>query len=191
MLRPRIRADFCCAPGTRLLLGKETVARVAGLSSAELQGPRKLSRIRPEIFDFDPNLGPKAGPNQSPKYPARYPQTGTQRFRTIRGRFRLVSTTIRNVFNCEIVQPSSLAGPLLRSYPRAREDIRQRNPEVVFGQVVVWRPGVPRNKNNTFLRKRWLLALPPEAARPINRSFPENVWCVGLGAPSLPKTTWP
>jgi hypothetical protein len=35
-----------------------------------------------------------AKPN--PKYPARYPQTGTQRCRTILGRFRRVSTTIQN-----------------------------------------------------------------------------------------------
>ncbi len=32
-----------------------------GLRSAELKGPRKLVRIRPEVFDFDTGLGLKLG----------------------------------------------------------------------------------------------------------------------------------
>ncbi len=31
------------------------------MDSAELKGPRTLSRIQPEIFDFDSDLGPKLG----------------------------------------------------------------------------------------------------------------------------------
>ncbi len=34
---------------------------VTQVNSAELKGPRKLVRIRPGIFDFDPDLGLKLG----------------------------------------------------------------------------------------------------------------------------------
>ncbi len=62
--------------------------------SAKLKGPRKLSRIQPEIFDFEPDLGLKLGQTK-PKISGTVPTIGTQRFRTILGRFRRVSTTIR------------------------------------------------------------------------------------------------
>ncbi len=65
-----------------------------GRSSPELKGPRQFLRSRPEIFDFGPDLALK-GDTPRGKDPARCPQT--QRFRTILGRFRRVSTTIRNV----------------------------------------------------------------------------------------------
>ncbi len=59
--------------------------------------PRKRLRIWSESLDFVPDLGLKlARPKPSPIYPARYPQIGTQQFRTILGRFRCVSTMIRN-----------------------------------------------------------------------------------------------
>jgi hypothetical protein len=49
--------------------------------SAELKGPRKLLRIRAEIFDFESGWDPR---------------TGTQQFRTVLGGLRRVSTAIRN-----------------------------------------------------------------------------------------------
>jgi hypothetical protein len=55
-------------------------------------GLGKLDRAR--NLRLRPRFGLKAGPNQ---LPARCPQTGTQRFRTILGRFRRVPTTIPNV----------------------------------------------------------------------------------------------
>ncbi len=39
-------------------------ASVNQQNSAELKGPGKLSRIRPEIFDFEPDLGRKPGQNK-------------------------------------------------------------------------------------------------------------------------------
>ena len=49
------------------------------LCSAELKGPRKLLRIRPEIFDFEPELGLKRGQTK-PKIPGTVP---TDRHTTI------------------------------------------------------------------------------------------------------------
>ncbi len=71
--------------------------KLSGHVSAELKGPRKLSRIRPEIFDSEPDLGLKLA-RTKPRYLARYPQAGTQRFRTELARFPSVSTTIRNFY---------------------------------------------------------------------------------------------
>ncbi len=42
--------------------------------------PRKLLRMRPGIFEFEPGLGLKLGQTKSPNI--RYPQSGIQRFRT-------------------------------------------------------------------------------------------------------------
>ncbi len=39
----------------------ERVPELAGHCSAELEGPRKLLRIQPEIFDFEPDSDPKLG----------------------------------------------------------------------------------------------------------------------------------
>ncbi len=71
--------------------------------AAELKGPDNFLRIRPEIDDFEPDLGQKLGQTK-PKKLARHPQTGRQRFRTVMSRFRCLSTTIRNL-NCERSQP--------------------------------------------------------------------------------------
>ena len=73
--------------------------------SAELKGPRQLSRIGPESA-ISNRIGAYCWAKPSPKYPAGYPQTGTQRFRTILGRCRRASTTIRSFLNCQITQPS-------------------------------------------------------------------------------------
>ncbi len=37
-------------------------------------------------------------------------------------------------------------------YSRAK---RQRDPEVIFGQMLFWRPAVPRPLNHTCSRKEW------------------------------------
>ncbi len=66
---------------------------IYGCGAAELEGCMDV--IRPEILDFEPELGLKLGQTR-PKYPARYPQTGRQRFRTLLARLRRVSATIRN-----------------------------------------------------------------------------------------------
>jgi hypothetical protein len=50
-----------------------------------LKGPGQLLRIRPGIFDLEPDLSSKLGQTQPPQNPARYQQIGTQRFRTILG----------------------------------------------------------------------------------------------------------
>ncbi len=59
-------------------------------SIAELKGPRTLLRIRPGIFDVEPELGLKLGQHK-PNISGTLPQTGTLRFRTILARFRRVS----------------------------------------------------------------------------------------------------
>ncbi len=72
--------------------------------SAELKGPRNFdgSGLKSPIRA---GFGRKVGPKPCPKYQARYPQTGTQRFRTILGRFRRVDDDPK-MLNCEIAQPS-------------------------------------------------------------------------------------
>ncbi len=57
-------------------------------------------------------------------------------------------------------------------------------PKWFVGQVVFWRPGVPRpNKTTPFQENNGFGALPPKAARPKNQSCPENR---GLNRPLLP-----
>ncbi len=48
---------------------------ISNLDSAELEGPSKLSRIRPEIFDFEPDLGLKLGQTK-PKISGTVPDSG-------------------------------------------------------------------------------------------------------------------
>ncbi len=56
----------------------------------------------------------------------------------------------------------------------------------------VEKPRFDRGQNPThFQEESGSLALLPKAARPTNRSLLENVWCLGLGAPGLQKSTWP
>ena len=59
------------------------------LGRANFQGSGRKSSISSRIWA-------QSWAESSPKSPARYPQTGTQRFRTILGRFGRVSATIRN-----------------------------------------------------------------------------------------------
>ena len=51
--------------------------------------------------------------------------------------------------------------------------------------------GYQGQKTTLFAENAGLLALPPSAARPINQSFPEQAWFLGLVTPGLQKTTWP
>ena len=51
-------------------------------------------------------------------------------------------------------------------------------PKLFFGQVVVWKPGVP--KPTHVEETNGSLALPPKAARPKNDSLPEDVWFLAL-----------
>ncbi len=74
--------------------------------TAELKEPRKLVRIRPEIFDFEPDLGLKLGqtkPKISGTVPT-YPHT------TIPNDSAQISVRFDNDpkrLNCKIAQPSS------------------------------------------------------------------------------------
>ncbi len=43
--------------------------------------------------------------------------------------------------------------------------VLQRAPEVAFGQVFFWRPGVPRPKNHTMFRHEWFFGLAAEGAK--------------------------
>ena len=70
------------------------------------KGPESSEGSGRKSSNSNRNWGPKLGQAKPNKYPAQYPNTGTQRFRTILGRFRRVSTTIRNFRKGEIAQPS-------------------------------------------------------------------------------------
>ncbi len=73
--------------------------------SAELKGPRKLLRIRPGIFEFEPDLGLKLGQTK-PKISGTVP---TNRHTTIPNDSGPVSACFDDdpkLLNCEIAQPS-------------------------------------------------------------------------------------
>ncbi len=73
--------------------------------SAELKGPGKLVWIRPEIFDFEPDLGQKLGQTK-PKIPGTIP---TNRHTTIPNDSVPMSACFEDdpkLLNCEIAQPS-------------------------------------------------------------------------------------
>ncbi len=89
---PRLAPQLDCGCMRRF---SQCQVEVAGLYAAELKGPRKLLRIQPEIFDFEPEVALQQS-HTKPKYPARCPQTGTQSFRTVLAPCRCFSTTIRN-----------------------------------------------------------------------------------------------
>ncbi len=67
---------LCCGPGS---WGCCRAASTGGPISAEVKGPRKLLRIRQDIFNFDPNLGLNLG-RTKPKIPGTVP---TDRHTTI------------------------------------------------------------------------------------------------------------
>ena len=73
--------------------------------SAELKGPRQLVRIRPEIFDFEPDLGLKLGQTK-PNIPGTVP---TNRHTTLPNDSGPISACFDDdpkLLNCEIAQPS-------------------------------------------------------------------------------------
>ena len=75
------------------------------LYSAELKGPGKLLRIRPRIFDFEPDLGLKLGQTK-PKISGTVP---TNRHTTIPNDSGPISACFDDdpkLLNCEIAQPS-------------------------------------------------------------------------------------
>ncbi len=82
-----------------------TLARHAsGGRGAELKGPRKLLRIRPEIFDFEPDLGLKLGQTK-PKISGTVP---TNRHTTIPKDSDPISACFDDdpkLLNCETAQP--------------------------------------------------------------------------------------
>ena len=72
--------------------------------SAELKGPRKLLRIRPGIFDFEPDLGLKLGQTK-PKISGTVP---TNRHTTIPNDSGPISACFDDdpkLLNCEIARP--------------------------------------------------------------------------------------
>ncbi len=76
------------------------------MCSAEQKGPRKLSRVRPEIFDFAPDLGLQVGQTNakfSGTAPANRHATILNDSRPISPRFDDDPTLI----NCEIAQPTT------------------------------------------------------------------------------------
>ncbi len=79
------------------------------LGLAELNGPRKLVRIRLGIFDFEPDLGLKMG-QPKPKISGTAP---TDRQTTIPSDSGPISAWFDNdpkLLNCEIAQPSFGSG---------------------------------------------------------------------------------
>ena len=80
---------------------------VANTRSAELKGPRKLLRIRPGIFDFEPELGLKRSQTK-PKIPGTVP---TDRHTTIPNDYGTISACFDDdpkLLNCEIAQPRTV-----------------------------------------------------------------------------------
>ncbi len=74
-------------------------------NSAELKGPRKFLRIRPEIFDLEPDLGLKLS-QAKPKISGTVP---TYRRTTIPNDSGPISACFDDdpkMLNCEIAQPS-------------------------------------------------------------------------------------
>ncbi len=71
--------------GIVVLLGtrKSSTTQLGGA-----KGTRKTFKDPAGNHRYSTGSGPEKGAKPSPRYPARYPQTGTQRFRTIMGRFR-------------------------------------------------------------------------------------------------------
>ena len=83
----------------------KTQQKQSEYDSAELKGPRKLLRIRPGIFDFEPDLGLKLGQTK-PKISGTVP---TNRHTTIPNDSGPISTCFDDdpkLLNCEIAQPS-------------------------------------------------------------------------------------
>ncbi len=79
------------------------------LGSDELEGPRQLLRIRPAIFDFEPDLGLKLGQTK-PKISGTAP---TDRHTSIPNDFRPNSACFDDdpkLLNFEIAQPSRRGG---------------------------------------------------------------------------------
>ncbi len=77
------------------------------VNSAELQGPRQLLRIRPEIFDFEPDLGRQLVQTK-PKISGTIP---TNRRSTIPNDSGPISACFDDdpkLSNCEIAQPNQL-----------------------------------------------------------------------------------
>jgi hypothetical protein len=75
-----------------------------GLHAAELKGPRKRLRIRPELLDYEPDSGLKLGqttPNISGMIP-------TNRHTPIPSDYGTISACFDddpNLLNCELAQP--------------------------------------------------------------------------------------
>ncbi len=81
------------------------------MESAELEGPRKLLRIWPEIFEFEPHVGLKRSQTK-PKIPGTVPP---DRDTTIPNDYGPISACFDDdpkIFNCEIAQPSEGGGCL-------------------------------------------------------------------------------
>ncbi len=81
-------------------------------------------------------------------------------------------------------------GSRLKQGPTSNS-ITQRDPELFFGQALLWRPGVPRPKNHTLFRDKLIFGHAAEGGKAKQLFVSENVWFFCLGTPGLPKTTWP
>jgi hypothetical protein len=102
-------------PGEEALKSKHPVpARKPALDSADLQGPRHLLRIRPEIVDLGPKSAPKPDETK-PKMPRAVP---TNRHKPIPfdfGPFSVYFGRDPKPVNCEIAQSEVLPEPIFRS----------------------------------------------------------------------------
>ncbi len=90
-----------------------SIVNTMALTSAELKRPRKLLRIRPEIFDFEPEWGLKLG-KIKPKISG---TVTTNRHTTIPNESGPISASFDDdpkLLNCEIAQPSQRASESLR-----------------------------------------------------------------------------
>jgi hypothetical protein len=91
--------------GTEEVNQKKMLESINNLFSAVLKRPGKLLRIRPEVFDFEPELGRKRSQTK-PEMPSTVP---TDRHTTIPNDSGSISVCFDDhpkLLNCEIARPS-------------------------------------------------------------------------------------
>ncbi len=109
-----VRAHRC---GTRVALNLITpfVSRLSlkgpEICSAELKGPLKGPRIRPEIFDFEPDFGLKLGQTK-PSISGTAPTNWHTMISNESGHISACFGDDPNLLNCEIAQRKSSSPPL-------------------------------------------------------------------------------
>ncbi len=79
--------------------------------SAELKGPQKLFRIRPEIFDFEPDLVLKPGQTK-PKIPGTVPTNRHTPMPNDSGPISACFDDDPKLLNCKIAQPNGTGAEL-------------------------------------------------------------------------------